>query len=80
MFIPGFFDAINKNKSAMKLEMGTFLPFLVEAIDESIGKSIIQSLISYMFADVPHVYRGTKRLIKEEVVVSGLCVEVLNSE
>jgi hypothetical protein len=33
-----------------------------------------------MFADVPHVNRGTKRLIKETVVVSELCAQVFNSE
>jgi hypothetical protein len=33
-----------------------------------------------MFAVVPHVNRGTKRLIKETVVVSELCAQVINSE
>jgi hypothetical protein len=80
MFIPKFFDALNKNKTCCKLEMGEFLPFLVDALDESIGKSIIQSLLDYMFAVVPHVTRGTKRLIKETVVVSELCAQVINSE
>jgi hypothetical protein len=80
MFIPKFFDALNNNKKCCKLEMGQFLPFLVDALDESIGKKIIQSLLSYMFAEVPHVYRGTKRLIKESVVVSELCAQVFNSE
>jgi hypothetical protein len=80
MFIPKFFDALNNNKTCCKLEMGEFLPFLVDALDESIGKSIIQSLLDYMFAVVPHVKRGTKRLIKETVVVSELCAQVINSE
>ena len=80
MFIPDFFQALDQNKKAFKLEMGEFLPYLVDAIDESIGKSIIQSLLDYMFDEVAHVSRGTKMLIKEEVVYSALCAEVNNSE
>ena len=80
MFIPDFFQALDQNKKAFKLEMGEFLPYLVDAIDESIGKSIIQNLLDYMFDEVAHVSRGTKMLIKEEVVYSALCAEVNNSE